>query len=219
MVNKTLIGIIVVLIAITLAFWGVLSTQTTQTPLPGVVAGNTFTYKLNGYVDLISEDNVTLPPAPAEYNNTESYRVTITSVSGPIVSFNTTWSFLNGTEIKNSGYVNVSSGDDNRVFWAIYPANLTVNQLISPQGTDGIYVNETNIRNYGSGGRATNFYTVQAEFPDTTNPSRVFDDYTYVNFDKTTGMMVELKDMQVYNDPAVILTYHWVLTDSNVWQV
>ncbi len=219
MVNKALIGIIAVLIAIILAFWGVLSTQTPQTPLSGLVAGNTFTYRLNGYVDLISEDNVTLPPAPAEYNNTEWYRVTITSVSGPIVSFNTTWRFLNGTETKNSGYVNVSSGDDNQVFWAIYPANLTVNQLISPQGTDGIYVNETNIRNYGSGGRATNFYTVQAEFPDTTNPSRVFDDYMYVNFDKTTGMMVELKDMQVYNDPEVILTYQWILTDSNVWTV
>jgi hypothetical protein len=61
--------------------------------------------------------------------------------------------------------------------------------------------------------------TVQNEFPDTTNPSRVFDDYTYVHFDKTTGMLVELKDMQVYNDPQVILTYEWVLIDSNAWAV
>jgi hypothetical protein len=220
MVNKWLITIVIGLVALSLGLWAIVASQPIpgSNIKPGVVAGNTFTYDLKCYT-AVGEDSVTLPPATVEYNNTEWYRVTVTSVAGPKVSFNTTWRFVNGTEINKSGYVNVSSGDDNLVFWAIYPANLTANQLVSPQGTDGNYVNDTVTRNYKSGNRATNLLTLQNEFPDTDNPSRVFDDYTYVYFDKATGMLVELKDMQVYNDPQAILTYDWTLIDSNVWTV
>jgi hypothetical protein len=61
--------------------------------------------------------------------------------------------------------------------------------------------------------------TLQNEFPDASNPARVYADYLYVHFDKITGMLVELKDMQLYNSPEVILTYEWVLIGSNVWTV
>jgi len=217
--KKLIITIVMLVIAVSIAIAAILSVQRpAETVVTGVVAGNTFTYDLKSYIT-VNEDNVTLPQGASEYNNTEWYRVTITSVSGPTVSFNTTWHFVNGTEIENTGYVNVLTGEDNKVFWAIYPANLTVNQLVSPQGTDGNYVNETETRSYASGGRVTSIMALQNEFHDASNPTRVYADYLYVHFDKITGLLVELKDMQLYNSPEVILTYEWLLTGSNVWTV
>lgn len=217
--KKLVITIVILVIAVSVAVAAILSVQEpAETVVTGVVAGNMFTYDLKSYAT-VNEDNVTLPPGASEYNNTEWYKVTITSVSGSTVSFNTTWHFVNGTEIENTGYVNVLTGEDNKVFWAIYPANLTVNQLVSPQGTDGNYVNETETRSYTNGDRVTSIITLQNEFPDASNPARVYDDYLYIHFDKITGMLVELKDIQLYNSPEVILTYDWILVDSNVWAV
>ena len=217
--KKLIITIVILVIAVSIAIAAILSVQgPAETVVTGVVAGNTFTYNLRSYIT-VNEDNVTLPQGASEYNNTEWYKVTITSVSGPTVSFNTTWHFVNGTEIENTGYVNVLTGEDNKIFWAIYPANLTINELVSPQGTDGNYVNETETRSYTSGGRVTSIVALQNEFPDASNPTRVYDDYLYIHFDKITGMLVELKDMQLYNSPEVILTYDWILIGSNVWTV
>jgi hypothetical protein len=217
--KKLIITIVMLVIAVSIAIAVILSVQEpTETVVTGVVAGNVFTYNLKAYTT-VNEGNVTLPPAPSEYNMTEWYRITITSVSGPKTSFNTTWHFINGTEIERAGYVNVLTGEDNQVFWAIYPANLTLNQLVAPSGTDGNIVNQTETKSYKAGDRATNIMTLQNEFPDASNPTRVCDDYLYVHFDKVTGMLVELKDMQLYSDPQVILTYDWVLINSNVWTV
>jgi hypothetical protein len=212
------IVILIVVVSITVAAFLAFQSPATNSVVTGVVAGNTFTYNLKASAN-VNEHNVTLPPAITEYNNTESFRVTITSVSGPTISFNTTWRFVNGTEINNSGYVNVLTGNDNQVFWAIYPANLSKNMLLNPQGTDGNIVNDTEVRTYKSGDRQTNIMTLQNQFPDSSNPTRVYEDYLYVHFDKITGMLVELQDIQRYNNPEAILTYSWILADSNVWIV
>jgi len=217
--KKIIITIVILLIVVVIAVAAILATQPppTEPIVTGVIAGNTFTYDLKAYTSL-SEDNITLPQGVSEYNNTEWYKVSITSVDGSVVSFNTTWRFVNGTEIERSGYVNVLT-DDNQVFWAIYPANLTENKLVRPQGTFGNYVNDTEVRTYKSGDRETNLMNTQSELLDSSDPTRSFDDYRYVRFDKITGMLVELKEIQVYNSPEAVLTYDWVLVDSNVWTV
>lgn len=217
--KKRAITIVILVIVVAIIVAAILATQPppTEPIVTGVVAGNTFTYDLKAYTS-VSEDNVTLPQGVSEYNNTEWYKITITSVDGSVVSFNTTWRFVNGTEIERSGYVNVLT-DDNQAFWAIYPANLTENKLVRPQGTYGNYVNDTEVRTYKSGDRETNLMNTQTELLDSGDPTRVFDDYRYVHFDKITGMLVELKEIQVYNSPEAVLTYDWVLVGSNVWTV
>ena len=219
---KKLFTIIVILtISLIIALAAILSNQTpTETVVTGVVAGNVFTYDIKGY-SVINEANATIPESFSELNMTEWYRVTITSVSGPDVSFNTTWRFVNGTEIENMGNVNVLTGEDNRIFWAIYPANLTLNDLVSPSGSDGLIVNQTEIKTYKDGPRDTNIITLQTRFVDADDPtlSRTYDDYLYVHFDRVTGMLVELRDMKLYTDPQVILTIDWELIGSNVWAV
>jgi hypothetical protein len=218
MVNKVIIAIIAGLVALSLGLWAIVVTQPPAVA-PGVAAGNYFTYRIIGISDLIGE-NASSPASFSEINMTDWYRVTITSVSGSEVEFNTTWRFANGTEIERTGYVNVATGDDNQVFWAIYPANLKLNDYVSPQGSDNTIVNDTETRTYASGTRQTNIMTLQNEFVDTSDPAlRTCDDYMYVHFDRATGMLVELRDMRVYSDPEVILTTEQVLIDSNVWTV
>lgn len=220
MVNKTLITIVIGLVALSLGLWAIVAFQTpaSSSALPGVAMGNVFTYSIKGYAVLTSE-NASIPERFYELNMTDYYRVTITNVTGPEVHFNTTWHLVNGTEIENIGYVNVFTGADNQIFWAIYPANLTVNHYVSPGGSDEAIVNETETRTYASGMRETNIMTLQNQFLDTTNPNRTVNDYLYVHFDKATGMLVELRDMRLYSDPEVILTTEQVLVSTNVWAV
>jgi hypothetical protein len=220
MVNKLLITIVIGLVALSLGLWAIVVTQPPpgSNVVPGVAAGNVFTYSIKGYASITGE-NASIPENFLEINKTDWYRVTITSVAGHEVNFTTTWHFINGTEIENMGNVDVYTGADNEVFWAIYPANLTLNSLISPGGSDGTIVNETETRTYKSGDRETNILTMEKQFYDVSDPERIVNDYIYVHFDKATGMVVELKDIRLYSVPEVVLTTEQVLISSNVWAV
>jgi len=220
MVSKTFIAIVIGLVALGVGLWAIVASQTPPAPIavPGVAVGNVFTYSIKGFA-VFTVENASIPQSFSELNMTEWYRVTITNVTGPEVQFNTTWRFINGTEIENMGNVNVLTGADNKIFWAIYPANLTLNDHVSPGGSDEAIVNETETRTYASVTRETNVMTLQNQFVDTSDPQRTVNDYLYVHFDKTTGMLVELRDMRLYSDPEVILTTEQLLISSNVWVV
>ena len=184
--KKILITIVIVAISFTIAIGAILANQTPTTPtISGLAAGNVFVYDINGYATLIDE-NVTIPPGILELNKTEAYTVIITSVSGPDISFNTSWRLTNGTVIDNSGKVNLLTGEDNGVFWAIYPANLTVNALITPEGSDGLIVNSTESTVYRTSNRETNVVSFEKEFVDVSDPtlSRTFYNYFDIRFDK-----------------------------------
>jgi len=224
MARKVFVAILVLIISVVVILAVILGTQTpTETVVAGVVPGNVFTYDLKAYTTINdpTNSNVTIPPAVSAYNATEWYRVTITSVSGPEVSFNTTWRFTNGTEIESAFKINLLTGVNNPPFWTMYVANLSLNSLVRPQGSDGLIVNETEGRAYKNSSRATNIILLQNENVDVADPtlSRTYEDYLYVHFDKITGMLVELRNIQLYSDPQVILTYVSELEDSNVWAV
>ena len=219
MAKKLLLAISVVLVVLIIVIAAFLSSQKpAETVVAGVASGNTFTYDLKSYTS-VSEGNVTVPPAVPEYNRTEFYRVIVTNVSGPEVWFNTTWRFVNGTETSDAFKIDLLTALDNPPFWAMYQSNLSLNSLLHPEGSDGLIVNETEVRTYKSGDRETNVMTLQNQFVDSGDPTRTYQDYLYVHFDKITGMLVELKEIQVYNDPQAVLTYEWSLTDSSVWAV
>jgi hypothetical protein len=194
--------------------------QTSSAVASGLKAGDTFTYSMIGIAELGNE-NVTIPDNFKEVNMTDYYRVTVTSVDGPNVQFNVTWSFTNGTVYDRTGKVNVETGVDSQEFWAIYAANLTKGSPVRPAVTSGATVNDTQTRTYRNGDRQTNILQMQGEFYNTEDLtySQICNEYTYVYFDSQTGMLVELKDMKVYSDPQIILTVEWKLIDSNVLQV
>jgi len=190
--------------------------------VPGVHAGDTFTYTLQGISNLIGLDAVE-PAGFSQYNDTDYYKITITDVNGSSVSMDTLWRFTNKTIVTGAQTIDLANGMETNQygFWAIYVSNLNVNNLLRPKGYGGLIVNSTNTRAYANSNRQTNFWSIDNEFYDTTDPtsSTWCYDSTGVNFDKETGMLTNLVNIQQYNKPQMTLVITWKLVGSSVWDV
>jgi hypothetical protein len=188
----------------------------------GVHAGDTFTYSLKGYATLSTIDAVI--PAGFDINNqTDYYKVTITGVTGTTVSLSTEWRFLNGTALNDNQNIDLSNGNktSSSGFWAIYASNLKVSDYIRPNGADMQIVNKTDTYTYANSVRSRNFFEVGNEFYDINDPTHntLRYDYMGVYFDKETGILTSLNNIQSYNNPQMQLAVTWTLTSSSVWNV
>jgi hypothetical protein len=183
----------------------------------GVNVGDTFTYSITGTSTLGLGSSES--PGFSELNNTDYYRVAITDVNDSLVSLDTIWRFKNGTEVINQQTIDLSNGmkTDENGFWAIYASNLDKNDLLRPTGFDELIVNSTD----SLGGRQTNFFSIENEFRDITDPtSSTFRyDYIGVNFDKQTGVAITINNVQQYNNPPKNQVITYQLISSSVWTV
>ena len=212
-----LIIVIIVIILLAVIVYANLGTQPNQF-VAGVKAGDFFTYEMQGLWES-HDPNATISDTILQLNMTEWYRVTITNVSNPDISLHTVWRFKNGTEIEADGKMDIETGFASGGFWAIYAANLDAGERTHPKGPDKVLVNDTITRNYPSGARETNRLMLTAQFYNVNDPSRTYTDSRTVQFDKETGMLVELFNQNVYNSPEMTEVIWWKLTDSNVWTV
>jgi len=225
--SKTKIYLAIALVAILVAASTAIVYYTTMSNGPrtvtvGVHVGDTFTYSIKGYATLSSLDAVI--PAGFEINNqTDYYKLTITDVTGTHVSLTTEWRFLNGTVLNDNQNIDLSDGNKTNTagFWAIYAANLKVKDYIRPNGADLQIVNKTDTTTYANSDRSTNFFEVGNEFYDVNDPTHntLRYDYMGIYFDKETGMLETLNNIQSYNNPQMTLAIIWSLTDSSVWTV
>jgi hypothetical protein len=206
--------IIVVIAAIILLNLGSQSSEVTA----GVSVGDTFTYELQGLWES-NDPNATISDIILQMNMTESYQITITNVSRTEVSLHTVWRFRNGTEIAGDGTVDIATGISSGGFWAIYAANLDKGQIAHATGPEPVEITSTVDKQYLSGKRQTNILMMSAQYQNRDDPSRVYTDSRVVQFDKKTGMLVELRNENVYNIPEKTETIVWTLVDSNVWTV
>ncbi len=187
-----------------------------QVRLPGVSVGDTFVYDVFGFWNT-SATNTTIPQRMIDINQTKAFRVTITNVSGPMVTTQDTWIFENGTEYNSTGMINVETGFNTGGFWAVVAANLGKNDVLHPAGQNRITVNETIIRQYASGARETNYFKYKYQGVD--------DEYGYYTaeadyyFDKATGMLVELYDRSTFISAGTQGAILWKLKETNVWTV
>lgn len=213
----------VIIIIVAFVIFTYLGSQSGLVAVSGVNAGDEFTYDIKGFWSSPDPD-----AAPSEsfleFNLTEWYKVTVTGVSGAEVSINTTWRFNNGTELEGTGTVNVETGITypTRGFWAIYAANLRADDYVRPIGPDRSTINETTTRDYGAGGtRETNLISLVLEYYDADDPtySTTWTEYINTHFDRQTGMLVELRDTNVYTNPQMTLTLLWTIRDTNVWTI
>ena len=189
-----------------------------NTVVAGVAVGDTFTYSIRGFATKI-DANATIPEDTSQLNMTESFRVTITDVNDSKVYFSSVWRFLNGTEIQKTGKVNIETGIDNSPdFWAIYASGLNAGDLARPI-REGLTINATEPRTYKNGERETNYVSLERLRYDTDDPSQTISEYLSIYFDKQTGMLVELRNNQVYSNPAILLQLEWRITDSTVWDI
>jgi hypothetical protein len=223
MLNKkylAIIALLVLLVALIVAIYAV--KPFTPNYQIGVKAGDVFTYKMTGVGESYTDD-IEIPENYMDINNVEYYRIEITNVEYPFVSYKETTQFKNGTSFSHEGTLNVQNGDNTSSggFWGIFIANLKVNSLSRPAVSEGIKIDSTEERSYLDGKRQTNFLRAEAEFYDTEDEtlSRTCNKYTYIYVDKELGILVELKEMEIYNDPQIMLTTTWELIDSNVLRV
>ena len=139
-----------------------------------------------------------------------------------VVSFDTVWTFTNGTApIATPEWVNIATGANSGDFWAIYPSTLNVNNLLSPNGYDGLIVNSTTTQTYADSSRTTNFWSIDNVFTNTNDPtgSTQQNNYIQVYFDEQTGMLTSLTNIIEYNNPEYNIIITWQLNSTNVWSV
>ena len=184
--------------------------------VPGVSLGDTFTYDVSSFWNS-SDANVVVPQEFLEINQTESFRVTITDISGSMVTTLDTWVFKNGTEHNSTGLVNVETGFNSGGFWPVVAANLGKDDLLHPAGTNGITVNETIMREYPSGARETNHFTLNYQGNDENYGYYAAEGDYY--FDRATGMLVELYDNSEFLSTNMQCAILWKIKESNVWVV
>jgi hypothetical protein len=183
---------------------------------PGVSQGDTFTYSVKGAWSS-TDPNATMAENIREMNMTDYFRVEVTSVTDSSVSIHTVWRFTNGTQVEGNESVDVQTGMHQGNFWGIFAGNLNVEDRIHPMGIDQLTVNASQTKTYSNVQREINMFISIGQFESTDNSSRTFSDYMTVQFDKQTGMLVNLQDQQIYTNPAYTQTIAWELTDTNAF--
>ena len=222
--KKTYAAIIllVILIAATAAVVYVVANPAPKVVTVGVHVGDVFTYNITGTYTLVGLDAVA-PAGFDEYNDTAYYKITITDITETNVTMNTLWHFDNGTDVAGTQTIDIASGwkASDTGFWALYPANLNVGDLLRPKGFDGLTVNLTDTRAFADSSRVSNLWFINNQFFNVNDPTQNTQryDYTGVTFDKATGMLETLTNYQEYNNPAMKETITWNLVSSTVWNV
>ena len=202
-------------------------TQTPKQPSNAIIAGglkvgDTFTYKLTGSA-VLGSPNAMIPEEIWQYNDTDYYQVTVTSINGTQVLLSTFWQFNNGTQITRPQIIDLSNGAeaDPNGFWALYSSNLNVNDLLHPKGTDGLIVNSTDTQKFADSSRARNYWSTESQYvnaSDTTG-NTMRDLFVGVYFDKQTGMLENSTHIEFFTNPEIELIITWQLTNTNVWAV
>ena len=223
--HKILIIAIVAVAMIILAFIAFiqLGSQVAQGAVPGVNVGDTFIYDIKGYYSS-TDPNATIPENFPQINMTEWYKVIVTEISGSKVTVDTTWRFSNETELNGICTVDLETGINNPLdgFWAIYAANIKANDLTRPNGPDRSTINATSPKEYPSGvTRETNTLSLVRDYVDANDPTygTTLTEIMEVDFDKQSGMLVQLRDTSIYNNPELQLVLLWKLKNTNVWAV
>lgn len=225
-VNKKVIVAIVLLAVIVIGVVSavVFSTQNKSTPVlakVGVQVGDYFTYSLQGYSDGAVPSTVSTDFGI--YNATDYYKVTVTGINGTVVTLDTDWVLNNGTSIDTSQTIDLASGITSAEggFYALYPADLNVNQTIYPHVYQNVWVNTTAPQEYASGTREIDSYTATGLLYYTQDPtySTQCSTYDQVSFDRATGMLTTLMDIRDYNNPELSTEILWTLTSTNAWDI
>jgi len=185
----------------------------------GVRVGDTFIYSISGS----SSDVVPSVDYPGFYdlNNTQYFKVAVTAVQGAVVTLQTDWVFVNGTDIPQQQTIDLLNGIYTGSFWGLYPANLKPNDQIYPYMNQTVAINGTQTQNYADGTRVSNWFTQETTQFLGTDPTQSTMRYLYdqVFFDQKTGVLTNLQDIETFNNPQLQLEVIWNLKNSTEWNV
>jgi hypothetical protein len=188
-----------------------------QTQVPGVKYGDYFIFSIISQWNS-SNSSATIPAFLSEINNTAYYKVLVESVIGSNVTATNIWHLTNNTDINSLVILNVDSGS---MFYmngykGFFYSNLAANDLLRPSGADGIRINQTISRDYGSGSRETNMVTFSYNVTDAGNSTIGIETAT-LYIDKATGVLVGRDIHSEFPDQSG--SEIWTLTETNLWTV
>ena len=221
--SKILIAILLVAIialASTAVAYVVINQTAANQAVRGLHVGDVFTYNITGKSILFTSDAVS-PAYLTQFNETDYYQVSITSVNGPSIGFSTLWQFKNGTALNGTETINLETGVNTGDFWAIYLPNLQVNAPLNPKANNGLIVNSTSTQTFADSTRTINNWSTDNVLVDSSDPtgSTQQDNFLGVSFDKETGMLISITNVQQFNNPGYNVLILWQLTNSTVWNV
>jgi hypothetical protein len=198
---------------ILLEFSVIFVTAHAETAVVGVSLGETFDYSY--MLTWSSTDPTAIPPSTyIELNKTYSIQFKVTDISGSKISLEKTATFKDGTQTKETGYVDIDTGDIQINYGSlIVSANLNVEDKLYPSGGHAI-VNDASTRTYPSGQRETNHYIFETTDQDYYEKIEIF-------FDKQTGVAVDYSYETTETSDGYTTTAHETLTSTNadVWTV
>ncbi|MBN1245313.1 hypothetical protein JXA31_06940 [Candidatus Bathyarchaeota archaeon] len=184
-----------------------------ETSVVGVSQGNIFEYDIVSQWNSVLTD--TTPATLIQLNQTEWIRITVTEVSGALITNQVTTHYRNGTETNSDSTCDIETGDLTGEGPPFIGANLAKNDLVNPAASEPWYVNETVTRNYEDGPRETNHLRIES-----TGTSETVGEFTNIYdyyFDKSTGVLVEYTSEFSYSGLESITRSK--LISSNVWLV
>jgi hypothetical protein len=199
--NKKLLCVLVVLL-----FLPVLLVGKTEASgrLPGVSKGDVYVYT-QIYLWFPNVPSAMINENLEAWNHTLDYRVTVTGISGPVVSVKIQEFLDNGNIDNETGWANVDDGAFDTFRYPMIAANMTVNdQLGSLNMIGGAWINDSSVKNYADGPREVNHVQTTTPFGQTN-----------YYFDRKTGMLVE-EDSQD-NSPTANSTFTVKLAETTVW--
>jgi hypothetical protein len=212
MKNKIILTIFL-LSALSILSISVASAQSPQLVSPGVTKGDVFQYNYN--VSWNSTDpTLPVPSDVIELNQTQSFQITITGISGTTVNAEVISTYRNGSTNTQTGFVDVESGSIHLPFGSLIIAgNLNANDKIYPSGGDAT-INYTVVRTYQSGNRQTNERLVE-----TTSVNHY--DKTDVYYDKIKGVAVSsyYESIDTFGSETETFTETITNTNADVWTV
>ena len=106
-------------------------------------------------------------------------------------------------------------------FWAIYLPNLNKNNPLNPKADNGLIVNSTSTETFADSTRTTNTWSTDNVLYDSNDPtgSSQEDNFISVDFDRQTGILIDLINLEQFNNPQYDILTTWTLTNSTVWTV
>ncbi|XHH09357.1 MAG: hypothetical protein ACFCUE_01665 [Candidatus Bathyarchaeia archaeon] len=218
-IGYIIIAMVVILVVVTAVAFVVFQPKPVDIQYTvGVKSGDTFTYSVKGFAEQYDSNEI-IPASFYDLNRTDYVKVTITNVAGPNVTFSTLTRYINGTQHEYTETLNVIVGNETASFWGIFASNLKQGDLVRALKTDGGAFNSTETRTYASGDRETNRQTWNKEYYNAEDTTQQLYRNRYVYVDQATGMMVELKNIDIYTSPQIMETIEWHLIDSNVFTV
>lgn len=192
-----------------------------QTVTIGVNVGDCFKYDLD-YNWSSDNQSATIPEDIEQMLLFAWSNISITDISGSIITYTGTACFKNGTEVTNNQPatydINVGESFSNALF--ISP-NLGANDLALATGDPflgNLIINETVTKTYPDGTRETNHFSIANE--NTTNGKTDFASID-LYWDRASGVMVEMSAnlTTCENGYTTTMIMSMLLDETNIWEI